>query len=88
MIPFQKVESLKFTRNESIVRHKSNLFSINLFDTGLETTKDLNECRREGDEEVKIGSVMKTEIQNAIREIVENIAPANTQLFKVFFKED
>ena len=89
VIPFQKVESLKFTRNESIVRHKSNLFSINLTKTGLEDgyVKDLNECRR-NDEEPGLPNVMKTEIQNAIREIVQNITPANTQLFKVFFKED
>lgn len=70
---FQKIETItSINRFRNNIRHKSNLYSIEIRDSGL---NNLNE------ESVKI----KQDIKNNIREIVKKVTPVNTQLFDVFF---
>lgn len=55
--------------------HKSSMFSIKLIDTGL------NESTISEDVKAKL----RQNVKNSIRSIIENIIPAHTQLFEIYF---
>lgn len=74
---YQHIETIrsinKFNNN---IGHKSNLFSIRIRNSGLNTTTLLNEKAR---------SLFKKDIENNVRLLANMICPANTQLFNVYF---
>jgi len=83
---YQKVEFLtknKFTNKQN---HKSNLFSINIDDLTEMNENRGDDVQTQGDDKFsEVVSQLRNEIQSAVKEIVSNVTPANTQLFKVFF---
>ena len=54
--------------------HKSNLFSIKMSNTGLDD-ESLKTC---SSEQKHIAEMMKKSISNAMKHLVNSIAPANT----------
>ena len=56
-------------------RHKSSLFSLKLIDTGL----------NESTFPQTIKDKLRQNIKNNVRSIIENMIPANTQLFDIYF---
>lgn len=76
---YQKLETIRsINRFKSNIRHKSNVYSISIRNTGLNTDyidKGIND---------KVAK-LKTDIKNNIREIAKQICPVNTQLFDVYF---
>lgn len=56
--------------------HKSSMFSIKLIDTGL------NESTIQEDVKLKL----RQNVEHNVRSIINNLIPANTQLFKVYFE--
>ena len=81
MVPYQKVELYRPQKMSSACRHKSNLFSIKIYDSGLDdaTVSNSNE------DFANLAENMKRDISNGVKALVDSIAPANTQLFKTFF---
>ena len=93
--PFQKIEYLYPTDYVNEAKHKSNVFTVNILSTNIGTiATDLNEKIQDNTatpDEYDLMSKLNTlslDISHAIRDIVEHITPANTQLFDVYFKED
>jgi hypothetical protein len=77
----EKVEQFnsvnRFTRANN---HKSNLYSIEIEDLGL------NSIEKTADEKVKAAiKNIKKSITNNIKKICQNVQPGNTQLFSVFY---
>jgi hypothetical protein len=62
-------------RIKNLTGHKSNLFSINI------TNANINSAPLSADEITNI----KNELSNIIENIVKNVIPANTQLFKIYW---
>ena len=56
--------------------HKSSLFSLRLINTGLNEAT-INEVAK---------AKLRQNIKNNVRSIIENIIPANTQLFNIYFE--
>lgn len=84
-VPYQKVEFLYPTAVTKQNKHKSNLFSLKLKDTGLDD-ESVEAARQSGvaiDQELV--EKIKCDISNGIRALADTIAPANTQLFKTYF---
>ena len=79
--PYQKIESYKPYKLESTAKHKSNLFSITLRNVLPDNDSD----NQENDESIK---QVKKEINIIIHEIVKNICPVETQLYKVNFESN
>ena len=74
---YQKIERYNPTKVSRTARHKSNLFSVRVLNSGL------------GYDNTEESSMKyRMDIENAVRQIVENITPVNTQLFKVYFEEN
>lgn len=70
---------MKFGHN---TRHKSNLFSIKIYNSGL----DEFSMDKLSDSERQMGESLKKSISNAMKDLVDSIAPANTQLFATYFQ--
>lgn len=97
--PFQKVEFIHPIQYTEATKHKSNLFSVALSGTGIETeyenTKDtINQILMSGGtpplsayQKKKRLENLKFDIENAIKDIAKNVVPANTQLFNVRFSD-
>lgn len=79
---YERVESIaSINRYSAKAIHKSNLYSIELTDTGLNTAfASLGEARE------KTIATIKKSVKNGIRALCEKIQPGNTQLFEVYFK--
>ena len=77
--PYQKVEYIYPGTFKSNSKHKSTLFSVEINNSGL----DENDADSTAVKKLK-DNIKKT-ISNAIRELADNICPANTQLFKVYY---
>lgn len=82
--PYQKIESFAPNRFSYATYHKSNLFSIKIRNSGLDG-KSLKNCTSE---QINIANSIKKSIQNAMKQLVDSIAPANTQLFDTYFISD
>lgn len=82
--PYQKVESYNPVKSGYATYHKSNLFSIKIKNSGLNDAAAKNYT----EEQMKIASNLKKSIQNAMKKLVDSIAPANTQLFDTYFIDD
>lgn len=82
-LPYQKVEFLQNVNHSAEggrTFHKSNLFSVRVRGTGL------NSVQSDPNTEEK-AELIKTDIRRMVREIAENICPANTQLFNVYIDD-
>ena len=58
----------------AVTKHKSNLFSIKIKNTGL----DNESLSQATEEERNIAQSMKKSIANGMKQLAESIAPANT----------
>lgn len=83
-LPYQKVEFYNPQRMSSSSKHKSNLFSIKIFDSALD---DAFIANKEDDTYEQIATNIKKDISNGVRALAESIAPANTQLFDTYFQQ-
>jgi len=66
-------------KSKTDIRHKSNLFSIKIKNSGLE--QERNETYND------LAEKMRKDITNNIFKFTSNICPANTQLFDVYYTE-
>ena len=80
--PYQKVEFFQPNLIATQTKHKSNLFSIQIVDSGLDDYSIENNII-----EKNVASQIKRDIFNGIKTLAESIAPANTQLFKAYYVE-
>lgn len=96
--PFQKIEFIHPVSYKTNANHKSNLFSIALSGTGIQSELDsanqtltgqISNSQTTSVAETKKQKleIIKFDIKSAIREIAKNVAPANTQLFDVQFSD-
>ena len=79
---YQKIEYFRPVKWPSTTtKHKSNLFSIKIKNTGLddESWMNANEQQRHLIENIR------HDIKNSMKVLVESIVPANTQLFDTYF---
>lgn len=76
-LPYQKIESFKKTTFTNKKKHKSNLFSVRI--------KDLVDISEVTDKENDVKNKIREELYISIQDIVKNVCPVNTQLFKVYF---
>lgn len=88
-VPYQKIEYIYPIDYRSNARHKSNVYSIVISDTKIEELEsDLADNKTVGPaEDVQNAlNALKFEIIAAIRDIAQDVAPANTELFDVKFQ--
>lgn len=96
--PFQKIEFIHPVSYKNTANHKSNLFSVALSGTNIQSELDwanqilgdqLSNPQMISTAETKKQKLemIKFDIKSAIREIAKNVAPANTQLFDVQFSD-
>lgn len=95
---YQKIEYVYPTRFTGNAKHKSTLFSVSVNGSGILSAENEYRYRAEsasGAEERKRNFArldaierLKRDIKSAVREIAQNVAPANTQLFDTYFEED
>ena len=97
---FQKIEYIYPLDYHAATKHKSNLYSITISDTGIEDVEDaLDEAKTSNRAYASFGSgksnvvatqkqldQLKFEIMAAVRDIAVRVAPANTQLFDIKFQ--
>ena len=76
--PYQKVEYYYPNKMEVLAKHKSNLFSFKIQNSGLDADSASSIDKN-------VAEQIKRDISNGIRDLAEAIAPANTQLFKTYF---
>ena len=79
---YQKIEFLQKIKTSQKTKHKSNMFSVNLKETGINELDEDDELKKQ------IKSMICKDIKNAVTQIAENVCPANTQLFQVYFSDD
>ena len=92
-LPYQKVEFFNKNVFTNRCKHKSNLFSIKIED--LEQLSETRVADENGDvahvdyhpDEFGETAVrrIRDDLYSAIKQMVENVCPVNTQLFKVYF---
>ena len=85
--PYQKVEFFIPNSFSQQTRHKSNLFSIKIANTGLDEQAIRENASAYTDDTLKIAENIKKDISNGMKYLVDSIAPANTQLFATYFIE-
>lgn len=71
---YQKIESIRSVNRFRLAQHKSNAYSIEINDSGINSAEFDTPEERE---------MLKSDIENNIRDIVKTIAPANTQFLNV-----
>lgn len=92
MSPFQKIEFISPVQHQdNDGLHKSNVFTVTVKDTGIQKQQHYLEQNGTFDEhsadvQSKLDRI-KTDIVHAVQDIVKNSAPANTQLFNVYFED-
>lgn len=94
--PYQKIEFLFPIDYKTKAKHKSNLFTVELSGTGIETEyqnviqsleEQANDAQAVENLLIKKSKLdmLKFDIESAIKEIAKNVTPANTQLFDIAF---
>jgi len=97
--PYQKIEYLYPNDYSSDAKHKSNVFSIEILSTGIGQMEDEQSAiagdpdadekdRETAEDRLQKLQVLKRDITAAVRDIVRNVTPANTQLFDVYFNDN
>lgn len=85
VVPYQKVEFYYPNSIQSMIYHKPNLFSVKIFNSGIEQlTSNSNSLKSDDIQRI---NVLKQDITNAVVEIAKNLAPSYTQLFEVQYEE-
>lgn len=79
--PYQKVEMFKPVSFGHPTQHKSNVFSLKIYNSGL----DEDTSKRYTAEQKQLAEQIKKDIMNSMKALAESIAPANTQLFTTYF---
>ena len=71
------------------MKHKPTAFSVRLNNTHINELEQ-NDTDTEEVHKTKelLAESLKKDITNTVRDIAKNIAPANTQLFEVYFNDD
>ena len=66
------------------------MFSVRLNNTQIQNLENINdfESPEIHNAKVMLAESLKKDIENTIRDIAKNIAPANTQLFNVQFNDN
>ena len=87
--PYQHVETINsLNRFMNRGNHKSNMYSIRL-DLGLKNLVNFDELDEENQEKMNtLLDTVKLDIRNSIRRITTSLAPAHTQLFKVYIDKE
>lgn len=80
--PYQKVEYFQPCKMSVQAKHKSNLFSIKVKDSGLDDT-----AMRTSGVTQELADQIKRDLFNGMKALADSIAPANTQLFKAYYVE-
>ena len=94
--PYQKIEFMYPVDYKTVAKHKSNLFTVELSGTGIETEYQniVESIAKQADDENAMTELLekknkldmlKFDIESAIKEIAKNVSPANTQLFGITF---
>jgi hypothetical protein len=77
--PFQKVESLdSINRFKSATAHKSNMYSLKIKNTGIESLNDDSNPKLKA-----LYNKIKMDMDNSIRDIAKKVCPVNTELFNI-----
>lgn len=86
-VPYQKIECAYINQYTSANLHKSRLFSVKMNNTELAQFEGVDDAQLEPEERAKkkVYSQIMQDIRGAVREIVENLQPSHTQLFRVMF---
>ena len=63
------------------------MFSVNVKNTHVNDLEEMSEESGKGHLKT-LQQMIKKDIRNAVAKIAENICPANTQLFQVYFDDD
>lgn len=89
IVSYQKIETSYINKYSSTNAHKTRFFSIKMMNTELgqyqnipDNTLNTNSIEFQ---QKKLYSQIMQDLQGAIKEIVENLQPAHTQLYKVMF---
>lgn len=88
-VPYQKIEYIHPIDYSGNAKHKSNLYSIVISDSKIEDVESRLESGEIEDPDGRTAQALKMlkfEIMAAVRDIAEDVAPANTQLFDVKFQ--
>lgn len=80
LYPYQKVEYVFPNKAASPAKHKSNLFSIKVSDSGLD-----DDTMRFSNTNKQLADQVKRDLFNGMKALADSIAPANTQLFKAYY---
>lgn len=74
---YQKIEFLQKIKSSKKTKHKSNMFSVNIKNSGIENICNAypNPTSAKADD---IRNSIKKDIKNAVTKIFENVCPANT----------
>jgi len=76
---YQKIETVEsINRFKSNIKHKSNLYSVALRNTGLNTQYEDSKTNEKIEK-------LKNDIKNNIRDIAKKMCPVETQLFDIYF---
>lgn len=87
VVPYQKIECAYINQYTSANLHKTRFFSIKMRNTELNQYSDVADSELSDDERCRkhlYGRIMQ-DIASSVREIVQNLQPAHTQLYKVMF---
>ncbi len=82
-VSYPKIESINQVVSKTNALHKSYFFSINLQDIGDEIEYNEENAKSIQKNTDKLKKEIKHDIEQAIRQIVDNVCPVQTQLFEV-----
>lgn len=89
IVSYQKIETSYINKYSSTNLHKTGFFSIKLMNTELGQYENVSDNILSANtleyEQKKLYSQIMQDIRGAIKEIVENLQPAHTQLYKITF---
>ena len=86
-LPYKRIETIKaVNRFQHDIKHKSNLFSVVVNNSGIPEAEELHEQGKVDDSYYEEVERAKNLITNAVEAICRRYAPVNNQLFKVYFK--
>ncbi len=86
-LPYKRIETIKaVNRFQHDIKHKSNLFSVVVNNSGIPEAEALHEQGKVDDKYYEEVERARNLITNAVEAICKRYAPVNNQLFKVYFK--
>lgn len=85
VVPYQKIECALINKYTSANTHKTRFFSVKMLNTELGQYENVDTQSSKEDLQKKLYGQIMQDIRGAVREIVENLQPAHTQLYRVMF---